>query len=100
MKVYVDDILVKSVLLTDHLQYLDEAFDLLQKYGVKLNPEKYTFGVASEKFLGYVVTQRGIEAHPDQIFAIINMKSPICVNEIDTERTSHGSESSHQPIHE
>jgi len=47
MKVYVDDILVKSVQRTDHLQHLDKAFDLLRQYKVKLNPEKGTFGVAS-----------------------------------------------------
>ena len=49
------------------MQHLSEAFDRLRKYKVKLNPEKCTFGVASEKFLGYLVTQRGIEANPDQI---------------------------------
>ena len=64
MEVYVD-MLEKSTLRTDHLQHLGEAFDLLQKYKVKLNPEKYTFGVASGKFLRYLVTQRGIEADPN-----------------------------------
>jgi len=44
---------------------------------VKLNPEKCTFGVASGKFLGYLVTQRGIEANPDQISAILSMNSLI-----------------------
>jgi len=42
---------------------------------VKLNPEKYTFKVASDKFLGYLVTQQGIDANPDQISAILEMKS-------------------------
>ena len=50
---------------TDHLQHLDKAFNLLRQYKVKLNPEKCTFGVASGKFLGYLVTQRGIKADPD-----------------------------------
>ena len=49
MEVYVDDMLAKSV-RTDHLQHLGEAFDLMRKCKVKLNPEKCTFGVASEKF--------------------------------------------------
>jgi len=47
MEVYVDDMLVKSTLRTDHLQCLGKVFDLLRKYKVKLNPEKCTFGVAS-----------------------------------------------------
>jgi len=40
MKVYVDDMLVKSLQYADHVQHLSEAFDRLQKYKVKLNPEK------------------------------------------------------------
>jgi len=57
MKVYIDEMLVKSSQRRDHLQDLDEAFNLLRKYKVKLNPEKCTFWVASGKFLGYLVTQ-------------------------------------------
>jgi len=56
MEVYVDDMLMKSLQCTDHVQHLSEAFDYLQKYRVRLNPENYTFGVASAKFLGYLVT--------------------------------------------
>ena len=73
---------MKSVQRTDHLQHLDKAFNLLRQYKVKLNPEKCTFGVASGKFLGYLVTQRGIEADHDQIFAILNMKSPTYVKKV------------------
>ena len=82
MAVYVDDILVKSLHRGDHLSHLRQAFQLLRQYKMKLNPEKCTFGVASGKFLGYLVSQRGIEANPDQISAILNMKSPTCVNEV------------------
>jgi len=82
MEVYVDDMLVKSVQHTDHLQHLDKAFDLLRQYKVKLNPEKCTFEVTFEKFLEYLVTQRGIKADPDQISAILNIKSPTCVKEV------------------
>ena len=56
MEVYVDDMLVKNIQCTDHLQHLHKAFDLLRQYKVKLNPEKCTLGVASRKFLGYLVT--------------------------------------------
>jgi len=82
MKVYVDNMLVKSVHRTDHLQHLDKTFNLLRQYKVKLNPEKCTFGVTSRKFLGYLVTQRGIKADPDQISTILNMKSPTFVKEV------------------
>jgi len=82
MEVYVDDMLVKSVHLTDHLEHLDKAFDLLRQYNVKLNPKKCTFGVASGKFLGSLVTQRGIKADSDQISTILNMKLSTCVKEV------------------
>jgi len=50
IEVYVDNVLVKSVPRTDHLQRLGEAFDLLRKYKVKLKPEKCTFGLLSGSF--------------------------------------------------
>ena len=67
---------------TDHLQHLDKAFNLLKQYKVKLNLEKCTFGVTSGKFLGYLVTQCGIKADTNHISAILNMKSPTCVKEV------------------
>ena len=46
MEVYIDDILVKSKLATDHVQDLDLICQVLCKYQMKLNPLKCTFGVA------------------------------------------------------
>ena len=74
IEVYVDDMLVKSVQRVDHLQHLDKAFDLFKQHKVKLNPEKCTFGVVSIKFLGYRVTRQDIEADPDQVSAILNIR--------------------------
>jgi len=82
MKVYVDDMLMKSRRSTDHAQHLSEALDRLQKYKVRLNAEKYTFGVAFGNILGYLVTQNGIKANPDQLSAIMGMKSPTYVKEV------------------
>ena len=65
MEVYIDDMLVKSLLAEQHLDHLRQAFEVLQKYSMKLNPTKCSFGVAAGKFLGYMVTQRGIEANSD-----------------------------------
>nr|XP_016437858.1 PREDICTED: uncharacterized protein LOC107763869 [Nicotiana tabacum] len=55
---------------SDHLQYLQKTFDILRKYNMKLNPEKCAFGVSSGKFLGFLVSRRGIEVNPDKIKAI------------------------------
>ena len=63
MEVYIDDMLVKSLEAEDHLSHLQQAFSALRKYNMKLNPAKCSFGVSSDKFLGYIVTHRGIEAN-------------------------------------
>ena len=76
MEVYIDDMVVKSKKAEDHLQDIKEAFDILDQYNMKLNPAKCHFGVGAGKFLGYMVTKRGIEASPEQIKAILDIKSP------------------------
>jgi hypothetical protein len=76
VKVYVDDILVKSKEEDSHLDDLRETFETLRKYQMKLNPSKCAFGVYSGKFLGFMVSQRGIEANPDKIKAILEMQPP------------------------
>ena len=73
-EVYVDDMLVKSTREMQHLDDLQETFDTLRQYNMKLNPSKCAFGVASRKFLGFMVSQRGIEANPNKIQAILNME--------------------------
>ncbi|XP_052189976.1 uncharacterized protein LOC127799795 [Diospyros lotus] len=67
MEVYVDDMLVKSKQVIDHIRDLEEAFQILRKYQMRLNPLKCSFGVASGKFLGFIVNERGIEANPKKI---------------------------------
>ena len=51
-------------------------FYLLRKYGMKLNPSKCAFGVSADKFLGFMVSQRGIEVSPDQVKAVIETPPP------------------------
>uniref|UniRef100_A0A2N9EI37 Reverse transcriptase domain-containing protein n=1 Tax=Fagus sylvatica TaxID=28930 RepID=A0A2N9EI37_FAGSY len=64
VEVYIDDMLVKSKEEGDHLKNLEETFKTLRRYQMKLNPSKCAFGVSSSKFLGFMVSQRGIEANP------------------------------------
>ena len=67
MEVYIDDMLVKSKFASDHVVYLTDTFNILITYCTKLNPLKCTFDLASEKFLGFMVNQQGIEANPEKI---------------------------------
>ena len=74
--------LVKSKEEREHLDDLRETFATLKQYQMKLNPAKCVFGVASGKFIGFMVSQRGIEANPEKVQAIINMASPRTVKEV------------------
>ena len=83
-KFYVDDMLVKSRREEDYLEDLRETFDTLRSYNMKLNPGKYAFGVMVGKFLGFMVSQRGIEANPNKIQAIMEMTPPRNVKEVQS----------------
>ncbi|KAL0406388.1 UNVERIFIED_CONTAM: Retrovirus-related Pol polyprotein from transposon opus [Sesamum latifolium] len=80
VEVYFDDMLVKSKKAEEHVKDLEETFSVLSKYKLKLNPAKCAFGVQGGRFLGFMVTQRGIEDNPLKIKAIIDMKAPTCLN--------------------
>ena len=82
MEVYVDDILMKIKRMEDHITNLDEAFMIWKQYNMKLNPSKCAFGVFSGKFLGFMVSQRGIEANPEKNQALLNMESPKSIREV------------------
>ena len=76
--------LVKSRREEDHLKDLKETFDTLRSYNMKLNSGKWAFGVMAGKFLGFMVSQRGIEANSDKIQAIMEMKPPKNVKEVQS----------------
>ena len=76
MEVYVNDMIVKSLLVESHLQDLEECFIVLKKHNMKLNPDKCTFALEAGKFLGFLVSERGIEANPEKIKAILDMQAP------------------------
>ena len=76
IEIYVDNMVVKSKMVTEHLEDLGDIFDVLRRHKLHLNASKCSFGVGSNKFLGYMVTHRGIKVNPDQIKAINDLKPP------------------------
>ncbi|XP_019462945.1 PREDICTED: uncharacterized protein LOC109361868 [Lupinus angustifolius] len=82
IEVYMDDMIAKSLPDEDHISILENIFQQLCKYNMRLNPEKCTFGVKAGKFLGFLLTSRGIEANPSKCQAIIDMRSPRTVKEV------------------
>ena len=79
MEVYVDDMLVKSQEQVEHLVHIHQAFELLRRYKLKLNPLKCAFRVGSGKFLNYLVIATQKEhildnnSHEFHIFWAVNM---------------------------
>ena len=74
--VYIDDIVVKTPRTDNLVATLSTTFANLKRFNIKLNPEKCTFVVPKGKLLGYMVSERGIEANHDKIAAITN-RGPI-----------------------
>ena len=84
VQVYVDDMLVKSLHEDDHLGDLRETFNTIRLYNMKLNPSKCAFGVTAGKFLGFMVSQRGIEVNLEKVRDIIELEPPRTVKEVQS----------------
>ena len=79
---YVDDIAVKSRDKNDHLRDLKITFDIMRAYQLKINPTMSFLGVLSSKFLGFIVTLKGIHLDPDKVKAIQSMQPPKNLKEL------------------
>jgi len=76
IKVYMDDMIVKSKRGENHYQNLRKLFERLRRYRLKLNPIKCLFEVKSRKLLGFMVSSQGIEVDPDKVKTIQAMPAP------------------------
>ena len=84
VQVYVDDMLVKSLRENDHLDDLQETFDTLRSYNMKLNPSKCMFEVTVRKFSGFMVSRKGIEVNPEKVQAIMELGQLKTVKEVQS----------------
>jgi len=82
VEVYVDDMVVKSPSHRQHAEDLSAVFSALRQYNLRLNPDKCVFGVDRGKFLGFMLTQHGIEANPEKCKVIIEMRNPTTIKEV------------------
>ena len=76
IEVYINDMVVKSKVESEHINDLENIFKILRKHKLRPNATKCSFGVGSGKFLGYMVTHRKIKVDPNQIRAINDMWPP------------------------
>ena len=82
MEDYIDDTLVKSVKCNTHMQDLGPILDRMEKFSLRLNPKKCTFGVTSGKLLGYIISAKGIEVDMEKVQAIMDMPPPRNINQM------------------
>nr|KYP49932.1 Transposon Ty3-I Gag-Pol polyprotein [Cajanus cajan] len=82
MEVYVDNMVVKTPSTEAHAADLAEAFNQIWKHNMRLNSEKCIFDVQGGKFLGFMITSRGIEANLEKCNAIIQMQIPQTIKDI------------------
>ena len=82
IEVYIDDMVVKSKIVSEHVEDLANIFEILRKHKLHLNASKCFFGVGSGKFLGYMVTHREIKVNSDQIKATNSLQPPRNPNEV------------------
>ncbi|CAI2724326.1 unnamed protein product [Schistosoma spindalis] len=74
--VYIDDVLIASASIEEHVQHLQTLFDRFQQYGVVINPSKCIFGAPALEFLGHYIDSRGIRPLQEKVDAIINYPEP------------------------
>ena len=82
IEVYINDMVVKSKVESEHVNDLGSIFEVLRKHKLRLNDFKCSFGISSSKFLGYMVTHCGIEVNSNQIKAINNLQPPRSPKEV------------------
>src|SRR6185369_3430933 len=82
LKVYIDDIVIKSAGLSHHLADLRLALERMHQYGLKMNPLKCAFVVSTGKFLGFIIHEKGIEIDPKRIEAMKKVEAPACKKDL------------------
>jgi hypothetical protein len=82
VEAYVDDVVIKTRDSDDLIADLEETFSSLRRFQWKLNPTKCVFGIPSGKLLGFIVSNRGIEANPVKISAITDMGAPATIKDV------------------
>ena len=84
VEIYIDDVMIKSKFVDEHVADLQEVFERTRKYGLKMNPHKCAFGVSAGQFLGFIVHERGIEIGPKSIESIKKIEPPTNKKELQS----------------
>lgn len=82
--VYLDDILVVGTTEEEHLRNLDEVLERLYNAGFRLNREKCQFGLTAISYLGYSISEKGVQPLPERISAVTNFPTPTCIKQLQS----------------
>jgi hypothetical protein len=82
LEIYIDDVVVKSDSMNNHLADLCLPLERMHRYGLKMNPLKYVCGVSAGKFLGFIIHEHGIEIDPKKIVSINKVQPPQSKNDM------------------
>ena len=80
--IYMDDIIVYSMFVKDHVKHLERVFIKCRKYGISLNPRKSNFALEEGKLLGHIISKEGIMIDPDSVSGILKVEEPRSKKEI------------------
>jgi len=84
IEIYIDDVVIKSGDFIRHLADLRKVLECTRKHGLKMNPNKYAFGVSAGQFIGFMVHERGIEISRRSIDAINKIVAPTNKTELQS----------------
>ena len=79
---YLDDILIYSETVDQHLHYLQQVFDRLREHGLKLKVKECSFLRSQKTYLGFIINFEGIKPDPQKVEAIKFLQQLTCVQEI------------------
>ncbi|GKC39727.1 reverse transcriptase domain-containing protein [Tanacetum coccineum] len=82
LKVYVDDLVIKSRTEDEIVKDMEETFQTLREINMKLNPKNCTFRIEEGMFLGYKVSTKGLKVCPDKVDAVLSLSSPKCLKDV------------------
>ena len=80
--IYIDDIIIFSASVDEHVVHLKEVFRMLRDANVKLNPKKGSFGKQRVEYRGQVVTPEGISPNPDKVRVVQEFPTPTNLKEL------------------
>lgn len=80
---YIDDVIIANSDFESHLLSIDTVLSRFRMYNLKLKPKKCTFGAERIKYLGIIVSSKGLEPHPEKISCLLNMPSPSSKKDVE-----------------